>query len=86
MNFRSVSSAARASSCEGADNGEDTLLELLPMLGLMAEGGPMEKGLLLLVLDVGFVVLGLLECKVVSMPREEISIASWDDSKLVEAG
>jgi len=84
MNLRSVSSAALASSCDGGDEGEDMLLGLLPMLGLMVNGGAMEKGLLLLVLGVGCVVLGLDWCMAVSIPSADMSIGSREDSTFVD--
>ena len=93
MNFLRVSSAARASSWEGGADAEEVLVVgevVLPMLGeMLVEGGPIEKGevvALFVVLCVGIVVEGRVCAMLVSMPMGEMSISSWDESRVDDGG
>lgn len=80
MNVMSVLSAARASSCDGGEEGE-----WLPMMGLVlvlrVEGGAIERGLGL-VMGVGMVLLRLDRCMEESVALSgETSISSCGESK-----
>ena len=93
MNFMSVDKAARASSCEGGDEGEgEENVLVLPMLGLMldtmlglsVDGGAIERGLVF-VTGVGMIVLGRDWCIDEPMALSgDTSISSTGDSRLDE--